>query len=92
MFLFRSDAFLAELGQCEPEIVEAARAAMAGADEDIGFARRDAVAFGVIPKPDGGAGKFVPTDAPPPRRGIGLAVKLGRLETSGPLICRPPSA
>lgn len=50
MFLFRSDAFLAELGGFEPEMVEAAKAAISGAEEDLGFVRLDAEAFGRAPK------------------------------------------
>jgi mannose-1-phosphate guanylyltransferase/mannose-6-phosphate isomerase len=50
MFLFRSDAFLAELAGFEPEIVQAASAAVAGAKEDLGFSRLDAKAFAGAPK------------------------------------------
>jgi mannose-1-phosphate guanylyltransferase/mannose-6-phosphate isomerase len=50
MFLFRSDAFLAELAGFEPAIVQAASAAVAGAKEGLGFSRLDAKAFTGAPK------------------------------------------
>lgn len=50
MFLFRADAFLAELGRFEPEIVKAATDAVALAQTDIGFVRLDAAAFESAPK------------------------------------------
>ncbi|AMJ62680.1 mannose-1-phosphate guanylyltransferase/mannose-6-phosphate isomerase [Bosea sp. PAMC 26642] len=50
MFLFRADAFLAELSKFEPAIVEAAQAAVAQAEEDIGFVRLNATAFEAAPK------------------------------------------
>lgn len=50
MFLFSSEAFLAELGTFEPEMVDAVRSAVAKAERDIGFMRLDAEAFGRSPK------------------------------------------
>lgn len=50
MFLFSSEAFLAELGTFEPEMVEAVRSAVAKAERDIDFMRLDAEAFGRSPK------------------------------------------
>jgi mannose-1-phosphate guanylyltransferase/mannose-6-phosphate isomerase len=50
MFLFRADAFLAELGGFEPMMVDAAKAAVAKANKDIGFVRLDSEAFSLSPK------------------------------------------
>jgi mannose-1-phosphate guanylyltransferase/mannose-6-phosphate isomerase len=50
MFLFGAEAFLAELARFEPAMVEAARAAVTQAKEDIGFVRLDEAAFGTAPK------------------------------------------
>lgn len=50
MFLFRADAFLAELGGFEPAMVDAAKASVAQADGDIGFMRLNAEAFALAPK------------------------------------------
>ena len=50
MFLFRADAFLAELARFEPTMVDAAKAAVAQADGDLGFVRLDSEAFALSPK------------------------------------------
>lgn len=49
MFMFRPQAFLAELKQHEPKILDAARAAVEKASRDLGFLRLDAEAFGKSP-------------------------------------------
>ncbi|WP_295799653.1 mannose-1-phosphate guanylyltransferase/mannose-6-phosphate isomerase [uncultured Microbulbifer sp.] len=49
MFLFRATRYLEELGQQRPEILEACRAAMAGAARDLDFTRIDAAAFANCP-------------------------------------------
>jgi mannose-1-phosphate guanylyltransferase/mannose-6-phosphate isomerase len=45
MFLFRADRYLAELEKFAPDILHAARAAMAGAKPDLDFVRVDRAAF-----------------------------------------------
>jgi mannose-1-phosphate guanylyltransferase / mannose-6-phosphate isomerase len=49
-FVFRADVMLAELKRFEPEIVEAAEAALAAARKDLGFMLLDAKAFAKAPK------------------------------------------
>jgi len=49
-FLFRGDVMLAELEAQVPAVLEAARAAYAGAQRDLDFVRLDAGAFGQAPK------------------------------------------
>lgn len=49
IFLFRADVFLAELDRHDPTVLSAARAALAGASEDLGFLRLDDVAFAKAP-------------------------------------------
>lgn len=49
MFLFRASDFLAELGQFRPDILEASRAALAAASEDLDFLRLDPAAFESCP-------------------------------------------
>lgn len=50
MFLFRADSFMAELASHEPEMASAAMAAVAQAQEDIGFHRLDAERFAAAPR------------------------------------------
>jgi mannose-1-phosphate guanylyltransferase/mannose-6-phosphate isomerase len=45
MFLFRADAYLAELERHAPAVLEACRRAMAGSRRDMDFIRPDAAAF-----------------------------------------------
>jgi len=49
MFLFRADAYLAELERLAPEVAAAAAAAVAGGKPDLGFLRLDADAFRASP-------------------------------------------
>ena len=49
MFLFRASRYLEELGLHHPQMLEACRAAMAGAARDLDFTRIDADAFGRCP-------------------------------------------
>ncbi|MEQ1868001.1 MAG: mannose-1-phosphate guanylyltransferase/mannose-6-phosphate isomerase, partial [Micropepsaceae bacterium] len=49
MFMFRPQTFLAELELLAPEILTAARKAVAAAKRDLGFLRLDAVGFGEAP-------------------------------------------
>jgi mannose-1-phosphate guanylyltransferase / mannose-6-phosphate isomerase len=49
IFVLGAQAFLDELGRLQPAILEAAKAAVAGAKEDLGFLRLDAKAFGAAP-------------------------------------------
>jgi mannose-1-phosphate guanylyltransferase / mannose-6-phosphate isomerase len=49
IFVLGAQAFLDELGRLQPAILEAARAALDGAKEDLGFLRLDARAFGTAP-------------------------------------------
>ena len=49
-FLFRADVMIAELEAHAPAILEAARAALAGATTDLDFVRLDAEAFARAPK------------------------------------------
>ncbi len=50
MFLFRADSFMAELAIHEPDMASAATAAVAQAQEDIGFYRLDAERFAAAPR------------------------------------------
>ena len=50
MFLFRAEAFLAELERLAPEVLAGARAALEAASNDLDFIRRDAAAFATVPK------------------------------------------
>ncbi len=45
MFMFRADRLLAEMERLSPEIVQACRAAVDGAQQDLSFTRLDAAAF-----------------------------------------------
>jgi mannose-1-phosphate guanylyltransferase/mannose-6-phosphate isomerase len=49
MFMFRPQAFLAELKQHQPKIIDAACAAVERAGRDLGFLRLDGAAFGQSP-------------------------------------------
>jgi len=49
MFAFRADVVLEELAQHAPALLEAARAALAGAKRDLDFTRLDAEAFAAAP-------------------------------------------
>jgi mannose-1-phosphate guanylyltransferase/mannose-6-phosphate isomerase len=49
IFVLGAQAFLDELGRLQPAILEAARAALDGAKEDLGFLRLDARAFRTAP-------------------------------------------
>lgn len=49
IFVFRADVFLAELGRYDPAVLSAARAALLGAREDLGFLRLDPEAFSNAP-------------------------------------------
>lgn len=49
IFVLGAEAFLDELGRLQPAILEAAKAALDGAKEDLGFLRLDARAFGAAP-------------------------------------------
>ena len=49
IFVLGAQAFLDELGRLQPAMLEAARAALDGAKEDLGFLRLDAKAFGAAP-------------------------------------------
>ncbi len=49
MFAFRADIFLAELERHAPEILAAAKAALAAAERDLDFVRLDKEAFGRAP-------------------------------------------
>jgi len=49
IFVLGAQAFLDELGRLQPAILEAAKAAHAGAKEDLGFLRLDARGFGAAP-------------------------------------------
>lgn len=49
IFVFRADAILDEMARHAPEILVAARAAVEGASEDLGFLRLDAKAFATVP-------------------------------------------
>ncbi len=49
MFLFSASSFLEELGEHAPDILQACRAAMAGAHCDLDFVRPDATAFAACP-------------------------------------------
>jgi mannose-1-phosphate guanylyltransferase/mannose-6-phosphate isomerase len=49
-FLFRADVMVAELQRFVPEVAEAVRAAVEGAQTDLDFVRLDAEAFGRAPK------------------------------------------
>lgn len=49
MFMFRADRYLAELAEFEPAMLEACRAACAGAARDLDFIRLDAEAFAACP-------------------------------------------
>ena len=49
IFVLGARAFLDELGHIEPAVLNAARAALAGAKQDLGFLRLDAKAFAAAP-------------------------------------------
>src|SRR5262245_49811949 len=49
IFVLGAQAFLDEVGRLQPAILEAAKAAVGGAKEDLGFLRLDAKAFGAAP-------------------------------------------
>ncbi|WP_324689956.1 mannose-1-phosphate guanylyltransferase/mannose-6-phosphate isomerase [Cobetia sp. D5] len=49
MFLFSAQSYLEELERFQPAMVEACRAALAGASQDLDFTRLDAEAFKVCP-------------------------------------------
>ena len=49
MFLFRASRYLEELSLHHPQMLEACRAAIAGAARDLDFTRIDAEAFGLCP-------------------------------------------
>ena len=49
IFVFRADVFLAELERFDAAVLAAARAALDGATEDLGFQRLDAEAFAKAP-------------------------------------------
>ncbi|MET0192827.1 MAG: mannose-1-phosphate guanylyltransferase/mannose-6-phosphate isomerase [Hyphomicrobiaceae bacterium] len=49
IFVLGAQAFLDELGRLQPAILEAAKAALDGAKEDLGFLRLDAKAFATAP-------------------------------------------
>lgn len=49
MFAFRADVFLNELAQHQPDILAAAKAALAGAERDLDFVRLNGEAFGKAP-------------------------------------------
>jgi mannose-1-phosphate guanylyltransferase / mannose-6-phosphate isomerase len=49
IFIFRADTYLGELARHAPAILEPARQALAGAEEDLGFLRLDAQAFARAP-------------------------------------------
>jgi mannose-1-phosphate guanylyltransferase / mannose-6-phosphate isomerase len=49
-FLFRADVLLAELNRFEPEMAAAVEAAVADANNDLGFVRLSAAAFGNAPQ------------------------------------------
>ncbi len=49
MFMFRADRLLAEMERLSPEIVQACRAAVDGAQRDLSFTRLDAPAFATNP-------------------------------------------
>lgn len=50
MFLFRADAFLAELAVHAPDVLAGAEAAIEAARDDLDFVRLDAAAFATAPK------------------------------------------
>lgn len=49
IFVFRADAFLAELERHQPNVLNAARAALENASRDLGFLRLDNEAFAAAP-------------------------------------------
>lgn len=49
MFLFRAGDFLTELGKLRPDILDASRAALDGAKNDLDFVRLDTAAFEACP-------------------------------------------
>lgn len=49
IFVFRADVFIAELKRLAPDVLEAARKAIAGAAVDLGFLRLDAQSFATSP-------------------------------------------
>jgi mannose-1-phosphate guanylyltransferase/mannose-6-phosphate isomerase len=49
-FVFRADVMLGEIARFEPDIAEAAKAAVAGMTKDLDFLRLPAAAFGEAPK------------------------------------------
>lgn len=49
MFLFRADAFLAELGRLQPQMLAQIQAAVAGAERDLDFTRLAQAAFAACP-------------------------------------------
>lgn len=49
-FLFRSETMLEELEEYAPQVLEAARAALAGGHRDLDFLRLDGAAFALVPK------------------------------------------
>jgi mannose-1-phosphate guanylyltransferase/mannose-6-phosphate isomerase len=49
-FLFRADVMLAEIARFEPDIAEAAKAAVGGMTKDLDFLRLPAEAFAQVPK------------------------------------------
>jgi mannose-1-phosphate guanylyltransferase / mannose-6-phosphate isomerase len=49
IFVLGAQAFLDELGRLQPAMLEATKAALDGAKEDLGFLRLDARAFGAAP-------------------------------------------
>jgi mannose-1-phosphate guanylyltransferase / mannose-6-phosphate isomerase len=49
-FLFRADVLLEELARCAPAVAQAADAAVAQAESDLGFVRLDAEAFARAPQ------------------------------------------
>ncbi|HET6390226.1 mannose-1-phosphate guanylyltransferase/mannose-6-phosphate isomerase [Hyphomicrobium sp.] len=49
IFALDAKTYLAEIERLEPKILEAARAALAGASDDLGFLRLDRAAFAVAP-------------------------------------------
>jgi mannose-1-phosphate guanylyltransferase/mannose-6-phosphate isomerase len=50
IFVLHVGTFLEELDRLEPDVLEAARASLAGAREDLGFLRLDAAAFARAPE------------------------------------------
>ena len=70
MFMFRADRLLAEMERLSPEIVQACRAAVDGAQRDLSFTRLDAPAFATNPNTSIDYAVMEKTDAAACRYGV----------------------